>query len=193
MFAAFRLVQGARRLHQPADARGPGGRCRRGVGRQPWRGGRLCRHAARAPATIFVPERDLAGQSWSGFAATAPNWWSAARAMPRRWPPAKPVRRGDRRLADPCLRPGETLLGQGTLGLEIEQRSARHRHAAGRGRRRRADRRHRRLVCRPHPDHRRRAGRRADAASRAWRPATRRRAGRGHRRRIRWRPSASAR
>ena len=55
----------------------------------------------------------------------------------------------------------ETMLGQGTVGLELERAGARSRYAAGGRRRRRPDRRHRRLVRGPRS--------RWSASSRGWR------------------------
>ena len=57
----------------------------------------------------------------------------------------------------------ETILGQGTLALELAGQVGEAGHGAGAGRRRRADRRHRVLVRGHGPRHRGRAGRRADA------------------------------
>ena len=86
----------------------------------------------------------------------------------------------------------ETMLGQGSVGLELERAGAGSRHAAGRRRRRRPDRRHCRLVRGPHQDRGRRAPAGADAQhgacgwpSRSTRPPAASPP-------IHWRPSASA-
>ena len=168
--AAFRLVQAARRVHQPADPPGAAGRRGRGLRRQSRRRGRLCRERLGVPATIFVPRLPRRPSS-SASAATAPSWWSAASVMPRRSPPAR-IRRPQ---PAPCTihaydQP-ETMLGQGTVGLRDRAGAAGDRHAAGRGRRRRADRRHRRLVSRPR-------ARRRRSSRKARRPCTGARAGR---------------
>ena len=74
----------------------------------------------------------------------------------------------------------ETMLGAGSVGLELERPGARPRLAAGRRRRRRADRRHRRLVRGPGEGHRRRAAPRPHAQHGARRWPSGRRAGRRH-------------
>ena len=63
----------------------------------------------------------------------------------------------------PAFDQDETIMGQGTLGVELEQQAARPRYGPGRGGRRRADCRRRRLVCRPRQGRRRRAVCLADA------------------------------
>ena len=73
MPAAFRLVQGARRLHQSARAAGPRGRRRRGIGRQSWRRRRLCRHAARPQGDDLRSRSEPAGQ-----AGPHPRLWRRA-------------------------------------------------------------------------------------------------------------------
>ena len=60
--AALGLLQGARRLRQPAAARRAGGRRRRGLGRQPRRRRGLCRHAARTQGAHLRARDLLAGQ-----------------------------------------------------------------------------------------------------------------------------------
>ena len=130
--------------------------------------------------------------SSTASAATAPNWWSAASVY------ADALAASEAYVAETGALPvhaydqPETLLGQGTVGLEIESRPARDRHAAGRGRRRRADRRHRRLVRGRVRIVGGRAGSRADLARRARSRAAGRCAGRRHRRRLRWRRAGSA-
>ena len=67
----------------------------------------------------------------------------------------------------------ETLIGQGTLGLELEEQEKSLDTLLDRGRRRRADRRRRVLVSRPRQNRGGRAGDGADAASWRCRPASR--------------------
>ena len=118
--AAFRFVQGTGSFHQPADAGDPrrGSRCR--IGRQSRRGGGVCCHEAEAPARIFVPEvaspaklerirgygADLVvtGERYADALAASEEWAAQSGA-----------------LAIHAFEQVETLLGQGTVGLEFEK------------------------------------------------------------------------
>jgi threonine dehydratase len=113
----LRVVQDPRRLRQPAAARAAGRRRGSGLGRQPRRSGRPRRAPARG-AKIFVPtvsapakiERieqlgaDLVvgGDRYADALAAAEAWTATSGALP--------VHAFDQR---------ETLLGQGSIGLEL--------------------------------------------------------------------------
>ena len=103
---------------------GARGRRRRRVGRQSRRRRRLrgaCGSAC--PRRIFVPTSPRRPRS-SASAATAPTSWSAATAMPTRWPPARRWIAADRRAAGARLRPGRDAARPGhASALELEQQA----------------------------------------------------------------------
>ena len=98
--AAFRLVQGARRVRESADARHSRGRRRRRLGRQPRRGGGVCRDAARrrrrrsscrpisSPAKIariraYGAELVVVGERYADALAASEAWARRPRRAPR--------------------------------------------------------------------------------------------------------------
>ena len=168
-----------------ADAAGR--RRDRGVGRQPWRGGRLCRPRARRHGGDLRPGADAGGegrahrQLWRARGADRRDLCRGAGRVAR--PPG-----GDRRAGGACLRPSGCAgrPGHGRAGVRAGRAGADA--CAGGDRRRRADRRHRRLVRRQRRGGQRRAGglsRRCTMRCAPGSRSTRRSAG--------WPPTASAR
>ena len=82
--AARRLVQDARRLHQPADPRHPRGRRGRRLGRQPRRRGRLRGDAARRAGAHLRPDGRPRPPRSIASAPTAPTSTVDRRALRRR-------------------------------------------------------------------------------------------------------------
>ena len=82
---AFNTILSARERHLP-----PAGRDRR-LGRQPWRGGRLCGAGAWECRRRSSCRRSPGRPSGRGSRAMARGWWSAARPTTRR---GRPARRG---------------------------------------------------------------------------------------------------
>ena len=120
------------------------------------------RPAACHPGQNLHPDRRLAHQDRAD-----PLLWRGAggrrRALCRRAGLEPGLGGKDRRAADPRFRPAGDFAGPGQRGARVRGPGAAGDHLAGRGRRRRLDRRHGGLERRPHQDHRGRAGG-ADAA-----------------------------
>ncbi len=119
MPAAFGIVQGARRLYQSFDPASAG--CRRccGLGRQSWCGGRLCRHAAGRARLHLRAGRHLPAKAERirGYGANlviGGERYADALAASERFAKESGA------LAIHAFDQPETLLGQGTLGAEIE-------------------------------------------------------------------------
>ena len=141
----------------------PAGRLRDRLGRQSWRRGRLCRARARACrrrcSCPRSPRRGEDRQDQSLWRRRPCRGRAIISTRSRSATPMSP--RAARSRCTPTIR-RETIAGQGTVGLEWEEDlgrlgSARARHRARRGRRRRADLGHRGLVRRPGQGRRRRA------------------------------------
>ena len=192
MPAAHRLVQGAWRIREPAHA----GHSRSGVvAASGGNHGAAVAYAAMrlgVPATIFLPSVTSPSKverirSYAANLIVAGDRYADALAASERYGEEHGA------LGVHAFDQPQTLLGQGTVGCEIDAGPARHRHAAGGGRRRRIDRRHRRAgfaVGSGSLRSSRRAPRRCGAR---WRPVAPSMPRPTASRRIRWRPGASAR
>ena len=116
--ATFRLVQGARRVCQPAVAQGPDSRRRCGVRRQSWRGRRLCRAAAWHVRHDFIPDitSPAKAERIGGYGAQLVSRHAHRRCAGRQRNP-----RGRTGAMPFILDQAETMLGQGSVGMELEQ------------------------------------------------------------------------
>src|SRR5277367_1434444 len=115
--AAFGVVQGARRVRQPADTADSGERGGRGVRRQSWHGGAAMRLGV--PATIFLPSVTSPSKaerikSYAANLVVAGERYADARAASEEFAGKSGA------LAVHAFDQPETLLGQGTIGCEID-------------------------------------------------------------------------
>ena len=101
-----------------ADPRRAAGRRGRGVRRQPWRGGRLCGDEARQAGQDLRAKHLLAGE-----AAAHPGLWrrphDRGRPLCRRARRQRGWAQQTGALPVPAFDQNETIIGQGTLGLEL--------------------------------------------------------------------------
>lgn len=120
MPAAFRIVQGARRLHQSFDPRGAGGR-RGGIGRQSWGGGSYAAMRLGRKASIYVPSIKHQGQDrpHPEFRCRPGDRRRALCRCAGREAEALTQTSGAMRIH--AFNQPETLMRQGTLGREIEE------------------------------------------------------------------------
>ena len=142
-----RIVQAARRLQPHAFARVAASRRHRRLGRQPRRRGGLCRPRLGVPAEIFVPEitgpaKRARIEAYGARLVVGGEAYDAARQASE----ARAAETGALQIH--AYDQAEVLAGQGTVGAGIRRGRAGPDPCAGGDRRRRADRRHGRMVCR---------------------------------------------
>ena len=103
-----------------ADSAGGGGG---GFGRQSRRRRRLRREQARDPCNDLRPAHRFDRPRSTAFAATAPISLSSVSATPMRWPRARYSWPAPARFRVHAFDQDETMLGQGTIGLELDEQA----------------------------------------------------------------------
>ena len=107
-------------LTRDCAAGGRGG----GIGRESRRGGCLrCAEARQARPRSSCPGCQRRGEDATESAPTAPTWWWAARSTTRRLQRATHSSRGRGAMPVHAYDQPETIIGQGTLGLELEEQA----------------------------------------------------------------------